>query len=249
MSGLDLSRLDGVLTIRIDRAEKRNALSLAMREEFATVLLEADADRSVSSVVITGTDPAFCAGVDFGEFGTNRLNPHDRRYRVTPTRALFALRKPVIAAVNGACVSGGLELALACDFILGSDAARFADSHARIGAMPTWGLTAMLPRAIGVRAAKQMSLTGEPIDAATALSLGLVNEIVPHSQLMERAAMVAGLIGQADPGSVRSLLDLYDRGDGASLAEALAFEADAIADRVVDADSVEDAGRAYRGQA
>ncbi|HMG44279.1 MAG TPA: enoyl-CoA hydratase [Acidimicrobiales bacterium] len=249
MSGLDLSRLDGVLTIRIDRAEKRNALSLAMREEFATVLLEADADRSVSSVVITGTDPAFCAGVDFGEFGTNRLNPHDRRYRVTPTRALFALRKPVIAAVNGACVSGGLELALACDFILGSDAARFADSHARIGAMPTWGLTAMLPRAIGVRAAKQMSLTGEPIDAATALSLGLVNEIVPHSQLMERAAMVAGLIGQADPGSVLSLLDLYDRGDGASLAEALAFEADAIADRVVDADSVQDAGRAYRGQA
>ena len=236
----------GVLTIRFNRPDKRNALTLAMREQFAARLLDADSDADVSVVVITGTDPAFCAGVDFGEFGTNKLNVHERRYRITPTRALFALRKPAIAAVNGACVSGGLELALACDFIIASDRTQFADSHARIGAVPTWGLTALLPRAVGVRMAKQLSLTGERIPARRALEIGLVNEVVPHAELEARVRQLAESTSRADGSSARTLLDLYDRGDGASLAEALAFEADAIADRVADTKSIQDRGATYR---
>jgi enoyl-CoA hydratase len=246
VSELETEVTDGVLTIRINRPDKRNALTLAMREQFAGLLLDADSNPDVGVVVITGTDPAFCAGVDFGEFGTNKLTAHDRRYRITPTRALFALRKPAIAAVNGACISGGLELALACDFILASDQAQFADSHARIGAVPTWGLTALLPRAVGTRLAKQLSLTGERISAQRALEAGLVNEVVSHDQLLTRVRELAGLTAKADGVAVRTLLDLYDRGDGASLAEALAFEADAIADRIADAKSIQDKGAAYR---
>jgi enoyl-CoA hydratase len=246
MTGIDVEVADGILTIRINRPEKRNALSLAMREEFAATLLAADLDAEVSTVIITGVDPAFCAGVDTSEFGVNKLTAHDRRYRVNPARALFALRKPVIAAVNGACVTGGLELALACDFIVASDRAQFADSHAHIGAMPTWGMTALLPRAVGVRYAKQLSLTGERISAPRALAAGLVNEVVAHDELEQRARALAALIGKADPTVARTLLGLYDRGDGASLAEALAFEADAGADRSADPDRMIQRSRQYR---
>jgi enoyl-CoA hydratase len=240
---------NAVLTIRINRPEKRNALTLAMREEFAALLLDADTRDDVSAVVVTGTDPAFCAGVDLGEFGSNIMTPHDRRYRVNPTRAIFSLRKPIVAAVNGACVSGGLEIALACDFIIASDRATFADSHASIGAMPSWGLTALLPRAVGVRMAKQMSLTGARFDARSALAYGLVNEVVAHDELEARIAIIAAAIVAADSHSVRQILDLYDRGDGASLPEALAFEVDAIADRVTEASKVQQRGSAYRSGA
>ena len=237
---------NAVLTIRIDRPEKRNAFTLAMREEFAALLLDADARNDVAAVVLTGTDPAFCAGVDLGEFGSNIMNAHDRRYRVNPTRAIFALRKPIVAAVNGACVSGGLEIALACDFIVASNRATFADSHASIGAMPSWGLTALLPRAVGVRLAKQISLTGARFDAQRALVYGLVNEVVDHDELESRVATITSAMVAADGHSVRQILDLYDRGDGASLPEALAFEADAIADRITDASKVQQRGSAYR---
>jgi enoyl-CoA hydratase len=246
MTGLDVEVAARILTIRINRPDKRNALSLAMREEFAAVLLGADLDADVSALIITGVDPAFCAGVDTGEFGVNKLTAHDRRYRVTPVRALFALRKPVIAAVNGACVTGGLELALACDFVIASDRAQFADSHAQIGAMPTWGMTALLPRAVGVRYAKQLSLTGERISAQRALEAGLINEVVAHGELEQRARTLAALINKVDPAITRTLLGLYDRGDGASLAEALAFEADAGADRVADADLLIQRSQQYR---
>jgi enoyl-CoA hydratase len=220
---------NAVLTIRIDRPEKRNALTLAMREEFAALLLDADARDDVAAVVLTGTDPAFCAGVDLGEFGSNIMNAHDRRYRVNPTRAIFALRKPIVAAVNGACVSGGLEIA-----------------HASIGAMPSWGMTALLPRAVGVRLAKQISLTGTRFDAQRALGYGLVNEVVDHDALESRVVAITSAMVAADGHSVRQILDLYDRGDGASLPEALAFEADAIADRITDAAKVQQRGSAYR---
>jgi enoyl-CoA hydratase len=246
MTGLDVEIADHILTIRINRPDKRNALSLAMREEFAAVLLGADLDADVGSLIITGADPAFCAGVDTAEFGVNKLTAHDRRYRVTPVRALFALRKPVIAAVNGACVTGGLELALACDFIIASDRAQFADSHAQIGAMPTWGMTALLPRAVGVRYAKQLSLTGERISARRALEAGLVNEVVAHGELEQRARTIAALINNVDPAITQTLLGLYDRGDGASIADALAFESDAGADRVADPDVLIQRSQQYR---
>ena len=232
---------NAVLTIRIDRPDKRNALTLAMREEFAALLLDADGRDDVAAVVLTGTDPAFSAGVDLGEFGSNIMTAHDRRYRVNPTRAIFALRKPIVAAVNGACVSGGLEIALACDFIVASDRATFADSHASIGAMPSWGLTALSSR--GRRSFGEADLVdGCPLRRAAPARLRLGQRGGRPRRARIRVATIAAAMVAADSNSVRQILDLYDRGDGASLAEALAFEADVIADRVADASKVQQRG-------
>jgi enoyl-CoA hydratase len=104
------------------------------------------------------------------------------------------MRKPVLCAVNGACVSGALEVALSCSFIVASERARFADTHALLGVVPTWGLTALLPRAVGVRKARQMSITGEFVDASEALRLGLVNHVVPHEQLLSFALGLAARV-------------------------------------------------------
>jgi enoyl-CoA hydratase len=241
-SHLLTSESEGLLTFTFNRPDVRNALTRSMRETFATRLLDADQDSTITAIVVTGTDPAFTGGVDIKEFGSNPLTPHDRRYRINPVKAILATRKPIICAVNGPCVSGGLEIALACDFIVASDRATFADTHARLGLVPGWGLTAMLPRSVGVARAKEMSITGKAIDAGTALMAGLVNHVVDHQNLMEFAASIAIDIAKSNPQSVRTCLDLYDRGSGSSLSEAFAFEADAVADRRTDPSEVERLG-------
>jgi len=125
---------------------------------------------------------------------------------------------PVIGAVNGVAITGGFELALACDYLVASEQARFADTHARVGIMPGWGLTVLLPEAIGLRRAKEMSTTGNFIDAHTALAWGLVNHVVPHEKLLPFARKLATDVATIDPVAVRQMLDTYDRGalrDGA----------------------------------
>src|SRR5206468_8047502 len=101
-----------------------------------------------------------------------------------PGKALRAMATPVVCAVNGACVTGGLEIALSCTFVVASERARFADTHARLDVVAAWGLTALLPRAVGVRKAAEMSITGNFVDAEEALRLGLVNHVVAHDELM-----------------------------------------------------------------
>jgi enoyl-CoA hydratase len=172
--------------------------------------------------VLTAVDPVFSAGVDFknlergpGESGS----PLD----VNPASALRAMGKPVICAVNGACVSGALEIALSCSFVVASERARFADTHALLGVVPTWGLTALLPRAVGVRKAREMSITGAFVDAAEALRIGLVNHVVPHEQLLPFSLDLAKQI--PDTPAVGEMLDLYARGEDMSLDAALALEA------------------------
>jgi len=123
---------DRVLTITIDRPEAKNALTLAMRQRLEQLCADADADDAVDVVVLTAVDPVFCAGADVKEIAQlgSALPP------TNPGAALRSVSKPVLAAVNGACVTGGLELALSCDFIVASDRARFADTHARLGVIP-----------------------------------------------------------------------------------------------------------------
>jgi enoyl-CoA hydratase/carnithine racemase len=132
--------------------------------------------------ILTGTDPAFCAGVDLKEAGSDGgvfAHAHE-----LPARGLFDdTEKPVIGAINGATATGGLELALTCDFLIASEHARFADTHSRVGVQPGGGVTVRLARWIGVPRAKQMSVTGNYLDAPTALAWGLVNHVVPHEQL------------------------------------------------------------------
>jgi enoyl-CoA hydratase len=209
-----------VLVVTLDRPERKNALTVAMRLELEAICAAIDADAAVDVLLLTATDPVFSAGVDIKEVG--QLGTSMRA--TDPGRALRAVGKPVIAAVNGACVSGALEIALSCDFILASERARFADTHARLGALPRWGLSALLPRAVGIAKAKEMTITGNFVLADEALRVGLVNRVVAHADLLEAALALAADVVSSDPRALRASLDLYDRGAFLSTQEALALE-------------------------
>lgn len=221
VEGLHTRLEDRILVVRFDRAERKNALTVAMRLALEEICGRVDADPEVDVVLLTATDPVFSAGVDIREVGELGA----KMPATDPGRALRAVGKPVIAAVNGACVSGALELALSCDFILASERARFADTHARLGALPRWGLSALLPRAVGLAKAKEMTLTGNFVGADEALRIGLVNRVVAHDRLQAEALALAADVVSSDARAVRASLDLYDRGAGLSRADALALEA------------------------
>jgi enoyl-CoA hydratase len=178
---------DGIAVVTMHRPDARNALNGELRSAIPGRLLELDADPAVRVMILTGADPAFCAGLDLKELGQSGVS-------ASPDASPLpfgSLTKPLIGAVNGVAVTGGFELALGCDFLIASEQARFADTHARVGVMPGWGLTVLLPQAIGIRRAKQMSFTGNYLDAPTALAWGLVNEVVPHDRLLPRARELA----------------------------------------------------------
>jgi enoyl-CoA hydratase len=193
----------GVLVLTLSRPDKRNALSASLLTELAEQLRAWLGDAATRAVVLTGTDPAFCAGVDLDGIAAGVRFPGEamRLLRTAPV--------PVVAAVNGPAITGGLELALACDFRIGSERARFADTHARMGVTPGWGMTARLPQAVGQAWARQMSLTGSFVDAETALRIGLLNELVSHDRLLDRAVELAGLIARTNPDAARRIRDLY----------------------------------------
>jgi enoyl-CoA hydratase len=204
---------DGIAVVTLNRPERRNALNRALYARIPKVIMALDADPAVAAVVLTGADPAFCAGVDLKELGDGTadavaLGPGEGR---TPWRGNFPpVETPVIGAINGACVTGGLELALCCDFLVASERARFADTHARVGILPGDGLTVRLPMAVGIRRAKEMSVTGNFVDAPTALAWGLVNHVVPHEELLPFARRLAADIASIDGRAVRRMLDTYD---------------------------------------
>lgn len=241
MSHLLVDDTEGVRTITFNRPEVKNALTVAMRLELCRLLEAADREPGVKAVVITGTDPVFTAGVDYKEDDPT-FDPNQRRFNVNPGRALRAMRTPVVCAVNGACVSGGLEIALSATFVVASDRARFADTHARLNVVPAWGLTALLPRAVGLRKAREMSITGNFVDAGEALRIGLVNHVVPHEELEAFARRLAGDI--SDTPAVAQVLDLYDEGSDLSLSGALEMEARRVAQQTWDSGAFEAAGRA-----
>ena len=136
------------------------------------------------------------------------------------------MTKPVIGAINGAAVTGGLEFALYCDILIASEQARFADTHARVGLLPTWGLSVRLPQKVGVGMARRMSLTGDYLSAADALRAGLVTEVVPHDELLPAARRVAASIVGNNQNAVRALLASYHRIDDAQTSAGLWIEAD-----------------------
>jgi enoyl-CoA hydratase len=215
-----------VRTITLNRPEARNALNTALQRASAAVLADAESDDEVGVVIFTGADPAFCAGLDLRELGSTAENLRgggDEPF-TNPFTALWSMTKPVIGAINGPAVTGGFELALACDFLVASERATFGDTHARVGVSPGGGMSVFLPQAVGVRKAKEMSLTGNFVDATEALALGLVNHVVPHDELLPTARRLASDIAGNDPRSVRNLKDLYDRGSKLSGGDAIALE-------------------------
>lgn len=217
---------DGVAVLTLNRPERRNALNGELTRALREGMAAADADDAVSVIVVTGADPAFCAGVDLTELGGSGGNPN--RFApggdVEPGRPWARTAKPVIGAVNGAAVTGGFEVALQCDFLVASEKATFGDTHARVGLLPGWGLSVLLPQAIGVRRAREMSLTGNFMSAAEALHFGLVNHVVPHGDLLVFARMLAIDIAGNDQRAVRALLDEYDTVTATTVGEGLRIE-------------------------
>ena len=207
-----------VRTLTLNRPQSRNALSSALRDEFFGALTDAETDDDVDVVILTGTDPVFCAGLDLKELGERSALP-DISPRWPP------MTKPVIGAINGAAVTGGLELALYCDILIASELARFADTHARVGLLPTWGLSVRLPQKVGLGLARRMSLTGDYLSAADALRAGLVTEVVAHDQLLSTASRVAASIVGNNQDAVRALLASYHRIDESQTGTGLWLEA------------------------
>ncbi len=178
--------------VTLNRPGAMNALSRELRGEIARVVDELEADPDVRVMILTGNGKAFCAGLDLKELGQKGLsNPNDTITQGDPVRSLGRFSGPIIGAINGVAITGGFELALACDVLIASTSARFADTHARVGVMPGWGLSQKLSRAIGIYRAKELSLTGNFLSAEQANEWGLVNRVVPPEELLPQARALA----------------------------------------------------------
>ncbi len=209
---LDVS--DRIATITINRPDARNALSSEVLEKIPEAIQRAERDDDVDVLILTGTDPAFTAGLDLKELGSTGGNLDgtgaDGSRNAHGVRGPFPkLTKPLIGAVNGVAVTGGFELALNCDFLVASEHAKFGDTHARVGVMPGWGLTVLLPQAIGVRRAREMSFTGNFMLADEALRCGLVNHVVPHAELLPFTRQLAADIAGNEQDGVRQIRETY----------------------------------------
>lgn len=223
---LDVS--DRIATVTLNRPDARNALSGEVIRNLRQLVRQAEADPDVDVIILTGADPAFCAGVDLKELGSGARTLDDSGASGRSDRAsrgpLPACTKPVIGAVNGAAITGGFEIALNCDFLIASDRARFADTHARVGIQPGWGLTVLLPQAVGVRRAREMSATGNFINAETALAWGLVNRVVAHADLLPTVRRLAADIVSNDQAAVRQIYATYDEGSDVTAGDAWMVE-------------------------
>lgn len=217
---------DGITTITLNRPEANNALNRALSESLVTAM-HALADHDATRVIVlTGAGRAFCAGVDLKALteDSSMLTVNGLGTSSPIVAAFNRCAKPIIGAINGAAVTGGFELALACDFLYAAESARFADTHARVGILPGWGLSQKLARIIGINRAREMSLSGKFIDAQTALNWGLVNGVVPRDALQDTVLDIAREITNADTATVQSLKMLINDGWTTSLEQGLALE-------------------------
>ncbi len=187
--------------------------------------------------MLTGADPAFCAGLDLVAVGQGRFSAA-ANWDELPFDQVLETTKPLIGAINGATVTGGLEWALCCDFRIASERARFADTHARVGVMPGGGMTWRLPQAVGFGWARQMSFTGDYVDAAQALRIGLVNEVVAHETLLARALEIAATIATIPAGDLADIRAMYRRSEFGTATDAIANEKDVARRRSLDAGEV-----------
>ena len=199
----------GVAVVTLNRPEAMNALSRQMRRELTEAIDSLAQDTEIRVMILTGAGRGFCAGLDLKELGTAGAQVLSSSAAVNlgigggssgdgavsasvdPMQAIMRFKGPVIGAINGAAITGGFELALGCDVLLAATTARFADTHARVGVMPGWGLSQKLSRVIGPYRAKELSLTGNFLSAEQAAAWGLVNRVVTPDRLMAEARQLA----------------------------------------------------------
>jgi len=220
---------DSIAVVTLNRPEAMNALSAALRVELAQVMRAVEADDTIRAVVLTGAgERAFTAGLDLKELGADTSNlgaANATAAEQNPVRAIELCSKPVIGAINGVAITGGFEVALACDVLIASSNARFADTHGRVGIMPGWGLSQKLSRLIGIYRARELSFTGNFLDAETACAWGLVNRVVSPQDLLPTARQLAQDMASMDPQMLRNYKALINDGFALPFGEAMALEA------------------------
>ena len=223
-----VSRDGPVAIVTLNRPQAMNALSQALRRNLARVFRELEADEGVHAIVLTGAGTrAFTAGLDLKELGQQGLGAANAETADdNPVKAIEQTGKPVIGAINGVAITGGFEVALACDVLIGSENARFADTHARVGIMPGWGLSQKLSRLIGPYRARELSLSGNFLDAATAERWGLLNRVVPADELVAAATKLAHDMATIAPGFARGYKRLINDGYELPFGEGMALEAE-----------------------
>ena len=228
---LVLEKRERVAIITINRPEKRNALSIQIREEGAALLDELRKDDSVGVVVFTGAgEKAFIAGADIGEFaGRTSITQRDVMMSRSLFTAIDTFPKPVIAMINGFCLGGGCELALACDIRIASETASFGQPEINLGIIPGGGGTQRLTRLVGEGKAMELILTGEIIDAKTAYSIGLVNHVVPADQLQTKTMEIAQRIAEKSPVALQLAKEAVKLASRSNLDEGLRREVDLFA--------------------
>jgi enoyl-CoA hydratase len=216
-------RDDGFATIVLNRPDKRNTLSSELRHELAAAIASLEADPDIRVLILTGAGRAFTAGMDLEEWAVS-TELAAGAYDNDPVAALRSFSGPVIGAINGLAVTGGLEIALACDLLVASTEARFADTHAVVGLLPGWGGSVRMARLVGLNRAKELALTGRFLGAEEALAWGFVNHVVAPDKLMAKAESIAREMAAAVPETLLAYKRLLDDGAGLPLAEALAHE-------------------------
>jgi len=216
---------EGIATLTLNRPQAMNALSRELRQALIRRFADIRDNAEIGVVILTVAGRAFCAGLDLKELST--ATPNQTAAAVSGDELVAALQQcpqPIIGAINGYAVTGGFELALACDILIASSAARFADTHARVGILPGWGLSQKLARTIGIYRAKELSLTGNYLSAAQAEAWGLVNRVVLPDALLPTCRALAKDILSCEPQVMRAYKRVIDDGYGQTFAEGLRLE-------------------------
>ena len=232
---------DEVALVTLNRPQAMNALSRDLRAAIAETFDRLNADPGVRAAILTGAGKAFCAGLDLKELRRGSDSVSASVETQDPVTSLNRFTKPVIGAINGVAITGGFELALACDVLICSPEARFADTHGRVGILPGWGLSQKLSRTIGIYRAKELSLTGNFLGAAQALEWGMINRIVPADELVptcrKLAADMLTLVPECLPAYKKLIDDGYAQAFGPSLETEKRFSA--AANKAVSASAIE----------
>ena len=239
---------NGVSEVTLNRPEAMNALSADLQARIAEVFESLQQDESVEVVILTGAGRAFCAGLDLKEIG-GEVEAGRPRSPGNMLRAIDSMTKPIIGAINGYAVTGGFELALMCDILIASTEARFADTHARVAVVPGWGLSQRLPRLIGISRAKELSLTGNYLDAATACGWGLVNRVTEPEALLPAARSIAADICSTDRRTRTTIKRIMDEGWNATLEHGLETERGASRAQGISADFIRERRESIQARA
>ena len=221
-----VEKSNGLAILTLNRPDAMNALSRGLRAAISEAVDALEADPEVRVLIVTGAGRAFCAGLDLKELGsdTSGLGANATIADKDPVTSLRRFKGPIIGAINGVAITGGFELALAADVLIASSEARFADTHARVGILPGWGLSQKLSRAIGISRAKELSLTGNFLSAEQASAWGLVNRVVAPADLLPTAKKLAEDMLSVDPQCLVAYKGLIDEGFAQSFGDAMETE-------------------------